>query len=100
MFFIYSQVPEGVLEAFWSSWRQHGAQVAVHKAFVELHEARVEEHNAEVEAHKGQVAVHKAFVEVYDTLGIHKNPRDLSQVKVQRLPKHQYIRLVLLYMFT
>ena len=83
VFFIDFQVPGAVLDAFWSSWRQHGAQVAVHKAFVEVHKARVEVHNAEVEAHKGQVAVHKAHVEAHRTLANHRNSRDASKVKLK-----------------
>ena len=73
------------------------AQVEAHKAYVGAHEAHVEAHKAYVEGHKGYVELHKAYVEVHRTLGTYRNPRKLSHLRVQRLSKHQYIRLVLLY---
>ena len=74
----------------------HKAQVEVHKAYVEAHKACVELHRAYVEVHKGYVEVHKGQVEVHRALANHRNSRSASPGKVQRLSKHQYIRLVLL----
>ena len=74
----------------------HKAYVESHKAYVELHEAHVELHKAYVEAHKAYVEVHGAHVEVHRALATHRNPRDPSHGKVQRLCFYKYIVLVLL----
>ena len=66
----------------------------------EVHKAKIEVCKANVEPHKAYVEVHKAHVEVHRAPGTHRNPRELSQGKVQRLSKHQYIRLVLLDMLS
>ena len=49
-----------------------------------------------VGAHEAHVEVHKAHVEVHWTLGTYRTSRESSHLRVQRLSKHQYIRLVLL----
>ena len=68
----------------------------MHEAYVEAHKAFVEAHEVYVEAHKGYVEVHEAHVEVHRALATHRNSRKSLQTRVQRLSKHQYIRLVLL----
>ena len=92
----------------------HRAQVGVHKGQVELHRAQVGLHEAHVELDKAHVEPHSAEytgmlshivlctqdVEVHRTRGNYRNPHESSQVKVQRLSKQQYIRLVLLYLLT
>ena len=74
----------------------HAAYAEAHKAYGEAHRAHVEAHKAHVEVHEGYVEVHKAHVEVHRTLATHRTPHTSSQVRVQRLSKHQYIRVVLL----
>ena len=53
-------------------------------------------HKGYVEVHKAQAQVQKALVQVRKTLANYRTPRKPSPGKVQRLSKHQYIRLVLL----
>ena len=75
-------------------------QVGAHEAHVEVHKAHVEAHKAHVEVHNRYAEVYKAHVEVHRTLATYRTSRTLSQVRVQRLSKHQYIRLVLLNLLT
>ena len=85
------------MAVLWALLEAHEAYAEVRKAYVEAHRAHVEVHKAYVEVHEAYVEVHKAHVEVHRTLANYRNPRTLSQGRVQRLSKHQYIRLVLLY---
>ena len=87
------------MAVLWALAEAHEAYAEAHKAYVEAHRAHVEAHKAHVEVHEGYVEVHKAHVEVHRTLANYRAPRNSSHGRVQRLSKHQYIRLVLLYLF-